>query len=47
MGYLYDGACLQLDLAAAHAAAGNATAAEELRERAAALLDRLGCVNAF
>jgi class 3 adenylate cyclase/tetratricopeptide (TPR) repeat protein len=47
MGYLYDAACLELDLAAAHAAAGNATAAEELRERACALLERLGCVNAF
>jgi hypothetical protein len=47
LGYLYDAACLELDLARALEAHGDADAAEETRERAASVLAPLGCVNAF
>jgi tetratricopeptide (TPR) repeat protein len=47
LGYLYDAACLELDLARALEAHGDADAAEETRERAASVLVPLGCVNAF
>ena len=47
LGFAYDAACLELDLARALEAQGNADAAEETRARAASVLEPLGCVNAF
>jgi tetratricopeptide (TPR) repeat protein len=47
LGYAYDAACLELDLARALEADGRVDAAEETRARAAAVLEPLGCVNAF
>jgi ATP/maltotriose-dependent transcriptional regulator MalT len=47
LGYVYDAACLELDLARALEAAGRAEAAAEARSRAASVLEPLGCVNAF
>jgi hypothetical protein len=46
-GYVYDAACLELDLARALEAAGRTDAAEEARTRAASVLEPLGVVNAF
>jgi len=46
-GYVYDAACLELDLARALEANGDADAAAEARARAASVLEPLGCVNAF
>jgi hypothetical protein len=47
LGRTYDAACLELDLARALEAAGEAAGAEETRARAAAVLEPLGCVNPF
>jgi tetratricopeptide (TPR) repeat protein len=47
LGYVYDAACLELDLARALEAAGRPEAAAEARSRAASVLEPLGCVNAF
>jgi len=47
LGYVYDVACLELEVARALEADGRTEAAEETRARAAAVLDPLGCVHAF
>ena len=47
LGYVYDAACLELDLARALEAAGQTDAADEARKRAASVLEPLGVVNAF
>jgi hypothetical protein len=47
LGYLYDAACLELDLARAFDADGRTDAAEEARARAASVLEPLAVVNAF
>ena len=47
VGYTYDAACLDLDLAEALAAAGDRKAAEQVQARSASVLDALGCVNPF
>jgi hypothetical protein len=47
LGYVYDAACLELDLARAHGAAGQPEDAAETQKRAASVLDPLGVVNAF
>ena len=47
LGYVYDAACLELDLARAFEAAGQRDAADEARKRAASVLEPLGVVNAF
>jgi hypothetical protein len=47
LGFVYDAACLELDLARALEGAGETDAAEEARKRAAAVLEPLGVVNAF
>jgi hypothetical protein len=47
LGRIYDAACLELDLARALEAAGDRTAANEVRARANAVLEPLGVVNAF
>jgi hypothetical protein len=47
IGRTYDAACLELDLARALEAAGDAAGAEKARARAASVLEPLGCVNAF
>lgn len=47
MGYTFDAACLDLDLAEALEAAGDAPAAEQARARSASVLEALGCVNPF
>jgi len=47
LGRTYDAACLELDLARALEAAGDGTAANEVRARANAVLEPLGVVNAF
>ena len=47
LGYTFDAACLELDLARALEADGQQDAAAEARTRAASVLKRLGCVNAF
>ena len=46
-GFLYDAACLELDLARALEAQGRADAAAEARTRAASVLEPLGVLNAF
>ena len=46
-GFVYDAACLELDLARALEAAGQTDAAGEARKRAASVLEPLGVVNAF
>jgi hypothetical protein len=46
-GFVYDAACLELDLARALEAQGRPDAASEARGRAASVLDVLGVVNAF
>ena len=47
LGRSYPSACLELDLAQALEAAGREDAASEVRARAAAVLEPLGCVNPF
>jgi hypothetical protein len=47
LGFVYDAACLELDLARALEAAGQTNAADEARKRAASVLEPLGVVNAF
>jgi class 3 adenylate cyclase/tetratricopeptide (TPR) repeat protein len=47
LGYVYDAACLELDLVRTCAAAGQPEDAAEARKRAASVLDPLGVVNAF
>ena len=47
LGYVYDAACLELDLARAFEAHGDRDAAEEARGRAASVLEPLAVVNAF
>jgi hypothetical protein len=47
LGYVFDAACLELDLARALEAEGRDDAAAEARKRAASVLEPLGCVNAF
>ena len=47
LGYDYDAACLELDLARAFEAHGDTDAAEEARGRAASVLEPLAVVNAF
>jgi len=47
LGYDYDAACLELDLARALEAHGDTKAAEEARGRAASVLEPLAVVNAF
>ena len=47
LGYAYDAACLELDLARAFEAQGDADAAEETRARAVSVLEPLGCVHPF
>jgi hypothetical protein len=44
---MYPAACLELDLARALEAAGHTPASNEVRARAAAVLEPLGCVNPF
>jgi len=46
-GFVYDAACLELDLARALEANGDPDAAAGARARAASVLEPLGCVNAF
>ncbi len=47
LGRTYNTACLEVDLARALEAAGQTDAAQEVRARAAAVLEPLGCVNPF
>jgi tetratricopeptide (TPR) repeat protein len=47
LGYAYDAACLELDLARALEAQGRPDAAEETRARAVSVLEPLGCVHPF
>jgi len=47
LGYVFDTACLELDLARALEADGQEDAAAEVRTRAESVLETLGCVNAF
>ena len=47
LGYVFDAACLELDLARALEAEGRDDAAAEARKRAASVLEPLGCVNPF
>jgi class 3 adenylate cyclase/tetratricopeptide (TPR) repeat protein len=47
LGRMYPAACLELDLARALEAAGHTAASNEVRARAAAVLEPLGCVNPF
>lgn len=47
LGRTYDAACLELDLARALEAAGDAAGAEKAKARAASVLEPLGCVNPF
>jgi hypothetical protein len=47
VGYVYDAACLELDLARALEAGGDTDAAGQARARAASVLEPLGVVNAF
>ena len=47
LGFAFDAACLELDLARALDADGQEDAAAEARTRAASVLESLGCVNAF
>jgi hypothetical protein len=45
LGRHYDAACVALEAAVAADASGEAEIASDMRNRAAALLDPLGCVN--
>jgi hypothetical protein len=47
LGYVFDAACLELDLARALETNGQEDAAAEARTHAASVLESLGCVNAF
>jgi class 3 adenylate cyclase/tetratricopeptide (TPR) repeat protein len=47
LGYVYDAACLELDLARALEADGQGASAAETRSRALSVLEPLGCVNAY
>ena len=47
LGYVFDAACLELDLARALEADDREDAAAEARTHAASVLEPLGCVNAF
>jgi class 3 adenylate cyclase len=47
LGRTYDTACLELDLARALEAGGETGSANEVRARATAVLEPLGCVNPF
>jgi Tfp pilus assembly protein PilF len=47
LGRAYTVACLELDLARALEAAGETERAQEVRRRAASVLEPLGCVNPF
>jgi tetratricopeptide (TPR) repeat protein len=47
LGRRYSAACLELDLARAHDAAGDPTAALDARSRAAAFLEPLACVHPY
>jgi class 3 adenylate cyclase/tetratricopeptide (TPR) repeat protein len=47
LGRTYEVACLELDLARAREAAGDAAAADDARACAASVLDPLACVNPF
>jgi tetratricopeptide (TPR) repeat protein len=47
LGFVYDAACLELDLARAFEAQGRTDEADEARKRAASVLEPLGVVNAF
>jgi hypothetical protein len=47
LGRIFDAACLELDLARALDAAGEAASAKDVDARAAAVLEPLGCVNPF
>ena len=47
LGLTYDAACLDLDLARALEQAGDESSANEVRARANAVLQPLGCVNPF
>ena len=47
LGRVYTVACLELDLAGALEAAGETGRAQEVRRRAASVLEPLGCVNPF
>jgi hypothetical protein len=46
-GFVYEAACLELDLASALEAAGRTEEAAQTRARAASVLEPLGVVNAF
>jgi hypothetical protein len=45
LGYLFDAATLELDVAAALAAAGDSARAATMRAKAEAFLASIGCVN--
>jgi hypothetical protein len=47
LGYVFDAACLELELARALEADGQGDSAAETRSRAVSVLEPLGCVNAF
>jgi class 3 adenylate cyclase/tetratricopeptide (TPR) repeat protein len=47
LGYVYDAACLEVDLARALEAHGQGDAAAETRSRAMSVLEPLGCLNAY
>jgi ATP/maltotriose-dependent transcriptional regulator MalT len=47
LGRTFPAACLELDLAAALEAAGRTAASNNVRARAASVLEPLGCVNPF
>ena len=47
LGFVYDTACLELDLVRAFEAQGSHDAAEETRARAVSVLEPLGCVHPF
>jgi len=47
LGRTYAAACLEVDLAQALEGAGQTEATEEVRARAASVLEPLGCVNPF
>jgi hypothetical protein len=45
--FVYDAACLRLDLARALEQAGDSARAADTEREARAVLERLGCVNPF
>jgi hypothetical protein len=47
LGFAYDAACLELDLARALEAQGDGDAAAQARARAVSVLEPLGCVHPF